>query len=342
MKSELPPHIVDQAVDWAVKLGSGQAEPGVQDACDAWRREDPCHETAWQALGSIDQEFKKIPQSMAELACQTLVQAPDQMRKLKARRGVVKALFFAVLVMGLGYALGFQTFLRSKPVIYQVHTTLKGQRQTIFLPDNSCIILNTASRVQINYSSQKREIHLGSGEIFIETGRDQKGIGPKRPFWISSGNIWFEAVGTRFNLRMSEKSTQLYVSQGQVNIYLNNSPKPAVQVQAGQTFEVGEKSGAMPVELRHPVLVPGAWVKGMVMARKMPLNAFAGELSRYIPGRIDTDASAADLTISGVFQIKTSKDTAKILAALSQTLPVEIKKEGKERYTIYLLKFPVN
>lgn len=337
MKSKLPQHIIDQAVEWAVKLGAGQANLSTQKAFEAWRRQDQRHEAAWQAVGHIDREFEKIPESMAELAGQTLEQTQEQMQKFKARRYGIKALVLAVLVIGIGYgAVRYHTFLSSKPVLYQAHTTLKGRRQTVSLPDDSRIILNTATRVEVDYSAQKREIHLQSGEIFIETGKDRKGMGPKRPFWVESKDARFQAVGTGFNVRILKNGTRLYVSEGRVDIHLKHASGGAVPVKAGQTFLVKKDAGQMPVELKHPELEPACWVKGTLAVRQMPLDKFAVELSRYIPGRIDTDPCAAGLAISGVFQIKQGKDAAKIIDALSQTLPVEVKKEGDHRYTIYL------
>lgn len=334
MTDRLPSHILDQAVNWAVKLESGQADHRDREACRAWRLEDSRHEAAWQALGVIDREFEQIPQNLAGLAHSTLEEAPEHLTHLKARRRVVKALIIGGLCMGLGYGIRQSPFFGPKRQVHQPHATLKGQRRTLCLPDDSRIFLNTASQICIHFSRDVREIQLTSGEIFVETGKDSQGLGNKRPFWVASPDARFEAVGTRFNLRRSKAGTQIYVAQGLVNIHPLKEPDNIVPVPAGQTFMVGSGSDQAPRVQHHPVLEPGAWVQGTLVVKKMSLARFSLELSRYHNGTIRCGPDAANLTISGVFQLKKNDDPVRILSVLAQTLDVTMEKEGKTGYLI--------
>ena len=334
MTDNLPDHILDQAVDWAVKLGSEQADRRDREACRAWRMKDSRHEAAWQAMGAIDREFEQIPQELAGLARSTLEKTPEQLSRLKARRRVVKTLVLGTLCLGMGYGLCHFPFLRPKGQVHQAHATAKGQRRTISLPDQSRIVLNTDSQIQIDFSRDKREIQLASGEIFVETGTDTKGQGIRRPFWVASPDARFEAVGTRFNLRRLPEGTQIYVAQGQVNIHPLKYPENIVPVLAGQTFLVGSGPDATPRAQHQPVLEPGAWVKGTLVVKNISLDRFARELSRYHKGPIHCDPDAADLAISGVFQLKGEKETQQVLTALSHTLDLRIEKEGQAGYRI--------
>lgn len=334
MTDELPPHILDQAIDWAVRLGSGQAGRGDRRALETWRREDDLHEAAWQALNAIEREFDKIPEALSGLARQTLEETPDELVRIKGRRRMVKTLFWGTLCLGLGAGLWQLPFFRPKPVLHQAHATPKGRRRTLCLPDDSRIVLNTDSRIRVDFSREKREICLTSGEVFVETGKDGNGAGGKRPFWVVSGKDRFEAVGTRFNLRRSDEGTQVHVIQGQVNIHPGQGPDGMVPVPAGQTFMVGSRPGAVPKAQPRPALDPGAWVNGTLVVKKMPLDRFARELSRYHSGPIDCGPFASDLTISGVFQLRGGEDPVRILAALTQTLDVVVEKRGETGYRI--------
>ncbi|WP_320040268.1 FecR domain-containing protein [uncultured Desulfobacter sp.] len=334
MTDRLPDHILNQAIAWAVKLESGQADHRDREACRAWRMEDDRHETAWQAIGVIDREFEQIPQNLAGLAHSTLEKAPEQLSRLKARRRVVKTIILGGLCIGLGYGIRQLPFLRPKRQIRQPHVTLKGQRRTICLPDDSRIFLNTASQIYILFSRDVREIQLTSGEIFVETGMDSEGLGSKRPFWVASPDARFEAVGTRFNLRRSKTGTQVYVAQGQVNIHPLKKSEKTVQVLAGQTFMVDAGPDQGPRAEHQPVLEPGAWVKGTLVVKNMSLARFAIELSRYHNGTIRCEPDAANFAISGVFQLKKENDPVRILSVLSQTLNVTVEKEGKTGYRI--------
>lgn len=58
MIDDIPPQIVDQAIDWIVKLESDDATHATHRACEAWRASDPLHERAWQALQQIEHTFR--------------------------------------------------------------------------------------------------------------------------------------------------------------------------------------------------------------------------------------------------------------------------------------------
>jgi len=334
MSDRLPDHILDQAVVWAVKLESGRADHHDLDACKAWRMKDSRHEAAWQALGIIDRRFEQIPRDLAGLAHSTLEETPEQLSRLKARRRVVKTLILGGLCMGLGYGIRQSPLLGSKPEVKEPHTTVKGERRTVYLPDDSRIFLNTASHIYVNFSEDKREIQLISGEIFVETGTDIKGFGNKRPFWVTSQEARFEAVGTRFNLRYAKTGTQIYVAQGQVNIHRLITKKQIVPVPAGKTFMVGADVDEAPRIQHRPSLEPGTWVKGTLVVKNMSLNRFAQELSRYHDGTIRCGQDASDMAISGVFQLKNINDPSHILSVLTHTLDVIVEKEGTAGYRI--------
>jgi len=329
---ELPAHILDQAVNWAVKLRSGQAGARDRQACETWRKENRLHEAAWQALNAIDQEFGKIPEALGGLARKTLEGTPDELHRIKARRRVVKSLFLGTLALGLGYGLWQSPFLRPKPVLHKTYVTAIGQRRTLSLLDGSRLFLNTGSGIRVDFTREKRKISLTSGEVFVETGKDRDGAGGRRPFWVVAGEDGFEAIGTRFNVRKTDAGTQIHVARGQVNIHPGQNPM--VPVRAGQTFVVSSRPGGVPTAQHDPALDPGAWVRGTLVVRKMPLFKFARELSRYHSGPIDCDPSAANLTLSGVFQLRGGEDPARILAALTQTLDVVVEKRGRTGYRI--------
>src|SRR5687768_1245554 len=62
-------------------------------------------------------------------------------------------------------------------VIYQHHMTAIGEQATIVLPDNSEIILNTNTEIEVSFSDSARNIFLKQGEGFFTVTKD-----PSRPF----------------------------------------------------------------------------------------------------------------------------------------------------------------
>ncbi|WP_198089205.1 FecR/PupR family sigma factor regulator, partial [Variovorax sp. E3] len=56
-----PAELLDQAITWAVRLGSGSADRKIRDACGAWRAAHPAHEAAWQQVQSVEDAFRQVP-----------------------------------------------------------------------------------------------------------------------------------------------------------------------------------------------------------------------------------------------------------------------------------------
>ncbi|KAG1239275.1 hypothetical protein G6F68_018673 [Rhizopus microsporus] len=64
------------------------------------------------------------------------------------------------------------------------------------------------------------------------------------------------------------------------------------------------------------------WMRGVLYANQLRLDAFASELGRYRSGVLRCDPEIAHLRISGAFQLN---DTDAVLAALPATLPVQVR-----------------
>ena len=64
-----------------------------------------------------------------------------------------------------------------------------------------------------------------------------------------------------------------------------------------------------------------AWRNGLMLAERMPLRQFLGELGRYRVGQIVCDEGVAGLLVSGVFPVS---DTDHALESLAGALPVQL------------------
>lgn len=66
----------------------------------------------------------------------------------------------------------------------------------------------------------------------------------------------------------------------------------------------------------------GAWSEGMLVADDMPLEDFIAELARHRPGLLRCTPEAGRLRVSGAYPLA---DTDRVLAALTHTLPVQVR-----------------
>jgi ferric-dicitrate binding protein FerR (iron transport regulator) len=83
-----------------------------------------------------------------------------------------------------------------------------------------------------------------------------------------------------------------------------------------------------PIRWETPTYDPGAWTKGALIARKMRLEDLVAELSGYDRRELVCSPEAADLKVSGVFQLDGPAPATRALESLSRALPIELVEKG--------------
>ncbi|MEX3776877.1 FecR domain-containing protein [Pseudomonas sp. MYb118] len=289
--------IARQAAQWLVLMHEQPLSATQQQACARWRQTDPEHERAWQRVVHVQQQLGGLPPG---IAIGTLN---------RQRRQALKALLVLAAITPAGY-LGYRISAQ-QGWMADFHTAL-GERRQMTLADGTVLNLNTDTAVDVSYDDSQRMIRLIRGEILVTTAPDPAG----RPMRVTSAQGLMEPLGTRFSVRQFDGTTQLAVLQGRVR---------ATPVHAtAQIVEAGEQRSFSDTSfgpLRMTSALNASWTQGQLAVDNMPLRDFCEELTRYRPGRLRCDDTAADLRISGGFQLD---DTDAILAALPNTLPVNV------------------
>ena len=81
------------------------------------------------------------------------------------------------------------------------------------LPDGSVVELNQGAALKIQYSEAFRRVELVSNEAHFTVSKD-----PNRPFTVRVRGIDIRAVGTAFNVRLTDHSVQVIVTEGRVEV----------------------------------------------------------------------------------------------------------------------------
>jgi ferric-dicitrate binding protein FerR (iron transport regulator) len=320
-----PPEVLDEAIAWAVRLGSGSAGAEVQAACEAWRAADPLHEQAWRQVQSVEEAFRQVPSGTASLAHGALQSAAGLQARGRRR---------AIRLLGLVAAGGvFGAWLwREAPWLQRTeYLTAIGERRRVVLADGTELSLNTGSEAEVLFSPLRRLIVLRRGELFVRTGADADSLVGRRSFWVHAAQARFEAIGTRFGVRQAGSETRLSMSEGQVAIHAGDAPP--VFAQAGDRFVV-RANGAAPERAAEAGFEADAWTDGALVARQMRLDAFVAELARYRQAPLACDAEAASLRVSGVFQLGGADPVGRALDALVRTLPVKVVRGAGDALTV--------
>lgn len=293
--------VVDQAIDWLVKLESSQHAAPVSAACLAWRQADPRHEASWQALHEAQACFPLARELPPGVALETLGNP--------RRRTAVKAL--AIGLLGLGMAGGAlqQSPWRSSFADYSTRT---GERRRFALADGSKVQLDSRSAVDVRLDSRERLLMLREGQAYVQTALDAL----QRPLCVTTAQGRYETTHADFNLCQENGYTQLTVDQGSVAVQLPG--QAPVHAQEGQQWQISE---AGPRLVEQPTFEGSAWTRGLLVTRHMPLQALVAQLARQRAGWVSCDPAVAGLEISGVFQLD---DTDNALRTLTHTLPVRL------------------
>ena len=201
--------------------------------------------------------------------------------------------------------------------------TRHGEQQTYRLADNSLLHLNTDSAVTVRYSQTQRLVWLTSGEADFEVTHE-----PKRAFRVLAGPAEVLDLGTKFNVRLRQDSTEVTVLEGRVAV----EPSPMMAegttassdnhrprfVQLGANQQIRVLRGEWPAT---PIAVDAqraiAWLHRQIAFDHETLERVAAEFNRYAPKPVEiTTPALRDLQVGGVFSTDDPEEFLAFLRSL--------------------------
>lgn len=185
------------------------------------------------------------------------------------------------------------------------YATSIGEQRSIALPDGSLVVMNTRTRLRVDYSEDARTVYLVAGQAMFSVTHDAD-----RPFRVRVEGGVVQAIGTKFDVRRDANETTVAVVEGRVRVtpatipsVLGRSaqaPVPQQQLSAGEGLKVrehGEMSAPTPVNLAEV----NAWQQRRLVFRDDTLNTIVAEFNRYNREQIRIeDAALAQMRYSGV------------------------------------------
>lgn len=304
----LDPAIVEQAIQWLVRVRFNQADEQTQRSFEHWLQQRPEHELAWQRVETLGDDFAGVP---AQLARQTLAGTRQGMR----RRESLKLLGVLATV---GTAAWLGRDYTPVPAMFAQQRSSTGERRRFQLDDGSLVQLNSDSAVDSEFDAQRRLIILRRGEIIVNVGADPH-THQVRPFWVQSRDGLMQAHSSRFLVRERDDGTLVAAQEGSVTLFPKARQTPASRsVQAGDQL-LFTSSGVR--TFSDQGLDPWSWGDGVISARNMRLGDFIAELSRYRPGVLRCAEEVADRRVSGTFQLA---DNDQVLALIAQSLHLHV------------------
>ena len=330
MKKQMNQELISQqAADFVARLYSGELSAEEEKKIYVWCEQSPTHQQEFDAMLVIWDGSSQ------------LYQTPKTPRKSMGNywfSGLAASLVCTVLALW---------FLAVQPSssLYQVsnerpnqYETAIGEISTIGLPDGSVVTLNTDSAIRIDFTGVQRRLWLVRGEAYFDVAKD-----PNRVFSINTGEKTIRVIGTKFNVRKSEQTLKISVTEGLVAVQPSTrSSTDQIEFSHAETLlpagSIGAFNGTSEVIAKvtpKEVLSDQQWRKGVFRFDDEPLSKVITEFNRYRQKKITLQSEGlGKLKISGVFKLK---DGDSILSALEAALPVDV-----ARYPNYIELSAIN
>lgn len=286
--------IQEEAALWIARLDGGPLSTEDADALRAWLAADIQHRNSLLQLVSTFDDTNVLAE-LAELfplqkdIRQGVHKRTDRFSFLPVPVAAIAAGLMVLLVTVYFFTGLDQTEMDNKPssagIIYQ---TAIGEQQSYTLADGSMILMNTDSRIEVEFTSVTRAVRLVSGEANFDVAKN-----PALPFVVHTpmGNI--RAVGTAFSVRVSAELVDVTVTEGRVEVAVEKpvsktSTATAPQVvekimtlDAGQAGRFTRESHTLESISPSEIAQKLSWQQGVLVFEGEMLAEALREISRY-------------------------------------------------------------
>lgn len=274
--------------------------------------------TLWKDLGEL-QEPNFEPEGEPE--------QPRWWHHLSYQK-VAAVLVPCLIAIGLLAGTGLIGFSKSSSDLSQFEfATAAGERRILSLPDGSTVTLSARSAVGVDLQPRSRRLKLAEGEAVFDVAHDSK-----RPFIVEAGDGEVMAVGTAFNIRVSNRRVVVTVLEGRVNVS-SGVERSGGRTRIAQMANAGEQVvyGSAPLRgagnsaqsYMEPARSVDAarvaqWSQGLLQFRGEPLSKVVDEVNRHSLRQIRLhDPELAKTPIYGVLHIGDESGLISIVADMT-------------------------
>jgi len=317
--------IAAEAAVWVGRLHGPSRTRQMEQEFRAWQASSPAHREAFERCTDVWQDIPRIGLATAYEAA-----AADRAAaavSLKPRREAAWRWITASVVAG-AVAVGSVVALHWHGE--NGYSTNVGEQRLVVLEDGSRMLMNTDTRLRVDFAAAQRTVEVRCGEAFFEVAKD-----PRRPFVVRIAGSEVVAVGTAFSVRYvpgSRAADELAVTlvEGQVNVRRAGhrtgdalAPEQPVLMKAGDRLRLDRSphKAAVPVAMRldrPDVERVMAWKRSETVFDDTSLVDAVADMNRYnrTPIVLLDGLASTDLRVSGLYRTSDSAGFANAVAAL--------------------------
>lgn len=338
-----PTKTLDEASKWLAKMDRGLDETE-EAALESWLSGDPKNAEALVEIAEVWDRMDALSR-LSELF-------PQPSHGQQAGGNHLRTLALAasfILVITLGFftvdrqwlAPGEATIQQTAESSPRTFNTGTGEQSSVTLADGSVLTLNTDTRLSIQFSDRERSIRLFRGEVHINVAHDEQ-----RPLRVYAADQLVEAVGTAFNLEITDQKTvELIVTEGKVRVGASTlgtqqwiepppsgipsiTPEPAL-ITAGETVVLGADDQSIEQLDPEEIEVKLSWQQGNLVFRGESLEHAITEIQRYTTAEfIILDEDLKLVRVAGLFR---AGDVEGLLTTLHENFNVNYRRDGNDR-----------
>lgn len=306
----LSTEIKREATDWWVRLDGGELDQQQHQLFQDWLSKNPAHARAFADVSQLWGELDAIKSLLAIPVTPKQKLAINKTPWIQTlfRPGIVQWSTALAICCMLFWLSPFGLLFRA-----DFHTSI-GEMRTLQLSDGSTVMLNSDSALAVSMAPNARQISLLKGEALFLVSPDKS-----RPFSVHAGDGSVTALGTAFNIRLRDGSTEVTVTEHSVAVNLDKGFQ-TTRLEEGQSLSYDQRHGISAAQTADTSAIT-AWQRGKLVFQDKPLGEVIAELNRYHRGHLMiSDNRIAERRVNGVFHIN---DPLAVISALQNALQIK-------------------
>ncbi|MGY4317870.1 FecR family protein [Bradyrhizobium sp. JR3.5] len=288
-----PDPLLDEALDWVVRLKAGAPTRADVDALQRWRAQSPGHEEAFRQAARLLRSASAAAKELAdETASASVVALPSRPSRPLTRRIVLGGAIAATA----GYVM-IRPPLDMWPSIEELsadYRTGKGEQRKVMLAPDISVELNTQTSLALRPTPNETRIELIFGEASVAARRSSS-----TPLVMLARDGRISTLQADFNARCLDGVVSVTCLDGIVTVEQDGR---SVQLRKAEqvTYSRAGLQASLPVDARQVA----AWQTGLLIFRDRPLASVVDEVNRYRAGKIIiTNAELKRRLVNGTFQV---------------------------------------
>jgi transmembrane sensor len=324
-RPKVTPEIAAEAAVWIARLHGPSRTRRMEREFRVWQASSPAHREAFERCTDVWQDVPRVGLATAYEGL-----ASERAASVRSRSGMREAARRWIIASAVAGAVAVGAVLVLHWHDENAYRTKVGEQRLVVLEDGSRMLLNTDTRLHVDFASAQRTVDVSRGEAFFEVSKD-----PRRPFVVRIAGSEVVAVGTAFSVRyapVSHAADELAVTlvEGQVKVRPARgkagdalAPPQPVLMKAGDRLLLDRQPGRAVSQVVARLDRPDvgrvlAWKRNETVFDDTSLADAVAEMNRYnrTPIVLLDGLESAGLRVSGLFRTSDSTGFANAIAAL--------------------------